>query len=63
MNYLLQVGWGPFVFFKLLTIVTAVGICEWYRRRNEGFARKWVRIGIGSYLFVWCFWFTIGNFR
>ena len=32
MNYFLKMGWGPFILFKMATVVLAISVAEWYRR-------------------------------
>jgi hypothetical protein len=63
MNYFLQIGWTPFIAFKLATIVLAVSVTEWYRKHDEIFIRRWLRIGVVSYVGVWSIWFTAANLR
>jgi hypothetical protein len=31
----------------------AVGLAEWYRRRNPQFVRRWLRAGALAYLTLW----------
>jgi hypothetical protein len=62
MNYFLQLGWAPFVMFKLFTVMTAVITAEWYRLKDEPFVKFWVRVAVVSYIVVWSIWFTYANF-
>jgi len=57
---LLNHHWATFAGVKVLTLLGAAVGCEWYRRRDEEFVRKWVRVGIVSYLVLWAAWFATG---
>lgn len=61
MNYFLSHGWAPFIGFKLLTVLAAVGFTEWYRHRDEKFTRHSLRVGVLGYVLVWVMWFTMAN--
>lgn len=53
MDWLIQIGWGAFFSVKFLTLGMAVGLAEWYRRRNPLFVRRWLRFGFTAYLALW----------
>ena len=57
---LLDHHWATFAGVKGLTLLAAAVGCEWYRRRDEAFVRRWVRVGILSYLALWVVWFATG---
>ena len=45
MNWLIQLSWGAFFGVKFAVLAMAVGLAEWYRRRNPLFVRRWLRAG------------------
>ena len=53
MNWLIQLSWGAFFGVKFATLAMAVGLAEWYRRRNPLFVRRWLRAGALAYLTLW----------
>ncbi|GIV07887.1 MAG: hypothetical protein KatS3mg017_1089 [Fimbriimonadales bacterium] len=53
MNWFIQISWGAFFAVKFLTLGMAVGLAEWYRRRNPMFVRRWLRFGFTAYLTIW----------
>ncbi|MDW8051532.1 MAG: DUF5658 family protein [Armatimonadota bacterium] len=53
MNWFIQLGWGAFFAVKLSTLALAVGLAEWYRRRNPAFVRCWLCVGTATYLVLW----------
>jgi hypothetical protein len=57
---LLGVHWLAFAAVKSLTLVAAYCVCEWYRRRDECFVRKWTRLGAAAYVLIWVVWFAAG---
>jgi hypothetical protein len=38
---------------KFATLGMAIGLAEWYRRRNPLFVRRWLRFGALAYLTLW----------
>ncbi|MDM7460427.1 MAG: DUF5658 family protein [bacterium] len=53
MDWFIQLSWGAFFAVKFLTLAMAVGLAEWYRRRNPLFVRRWLRYGFTMYLTLW----------
>jgi hypothetical protein len=61
MDWLIQLSWGAFFFVKFATLAMAVGLAEWYRRRNPRFVRRWLRIGAWAYLTLWVVGATVSS--
>lgn len=61
MDWLIQVSWGAFFAVKFLTLGMAVGLAEWYRRRNPQFVRRWLRFGAVAYLTIWVGGVLVGS--
>ncbi|MCX7926228.1 MAG: DUF5658 family protein [Fimbriimonadales bacterium] len=53
MNWFIQLSWSAFFAVKFLALGIAVGLAEWYRRRNPLFVRRWLQFGVVAYLTLW----------
>ncbi len=62
MNWFIQISWGAFFAVKFATLGMAIGLAEWYRRRNPLFVRRWLRFGFTAYLTIWLGGAMVGSF-
>lgn len=53
MDWFIQISWGAFFVVKFAALCMAIGLAEWYRRRNPLFVRRWLRFGAIAYLTLW----------
>jgi uncharacterized membrane protein len=63
MAAVLKAGMPCFILVKLSTLAAYVGVMEWYRRRNECFARKVGNLTVAAYLGIYTVSFFIVNYR
>lgn len=57
---LIRIHWLLFAFVKASTLALAFFVCEWHRRKDEAFVKRWARIGTAAYLLLWIVWFNAG---
>lgn len=63
MASVLKAGLAPFILVKMSTLVTYVGVMEWYRRRrNPAFARLMGNVALFGYLGIYTISFCCVNF-
>jgi hypothetical protein len=62
MDWVLGYGWFAFFAVKGATVVLAVSFAEWVRRRDPGFAQRWMRTAAWLYVSVWTIGVLLGNF-
>jgi len=61
MDWVLSFGWFAFFAVKVATVVLAVGFAEFVRRRDPGFAQRWMRLAVWLYVSVWTIGVLFGN--